>query len=248
MGVLLHDPPVHDGDADDPLTMACISRTPAQAVLFSSQKRLDEGVWLEDGEIVARIDGSKVNVLKCDELRIPGRHNLENAMAAVAVSLLRGAAPDVIREELRSFTGLEHALEFVGEVSGVRFVDDSKSTNAISLKAALESLNGSTILIIGGRDKGNDYAPLRNLVQEKVKHLVLIGESAGKIRDSLGDCSPTHDAGTMEDAADLAYSLAESGDTVLLSPACASFDMFNNYAERGAIFKKAVKGIIEAGK
>jgi len=235
-------------NADDPLTVACISRTPAQAVLFSSQKRLDEGVWLEDGEIVARINGPKVNVLKCDELRIPGRHNLENAMAAVAVSLLRGAALDVIREELRSFTGLEHALEFVGEVRGVRFVDDSKSTNAISLKAALESLNGSTILIIGGRDKGNDYAPLRNLVQEKVKHLVLIGESAGKIMDLLGDCSPTHDAETMEDAADLAYSLAESGDTVLLSPACASFDMFNNYAQRGAIFKEAAKRIIEAGK
>lgn len=235
-------------NADDPLTMACVFLTPAKPVLFSSQKVLHEGVWLEDGEIVTRIHGSKVSVLKSDELRIPGRHNLENAMAAVAVSLLRGAALDVIREELKNFTGLEHALEFVGEVRGVRFVDDSKSTNAISLKAALESLNGSTILIIGGRDKGNDYTPLRNLVQEKVKHLVLIGESAGKIMDSLGDCSPTHDAGTMEDAADLAYSLAESGDTVLLSPACASFDMFNNYAERGTIFKEAAKKIIEAGK
>ncbi len=235
-------------NADDPLTMACVSRTPAKAVLFSSRKKLDEGVWVEDGEIVARIDGSKVKVLKCDELGIPGRHNLENAMAAVAVSLLRGAAPELIREELRKFTGLEHALEFVGEVHGVKFVDDSKSTNAISLRAALESFNGSTILIIGGRDKGNDYVPLRHLVQEKVKDLVLIGESAGKIRDSLGDCSATHDAETMEDAARMAYSLAEPGDTVLLSPACASFDMFDNYAQRGLVFKEAAKRIIEAGR
>lgn len=235
-------------NADDPLTMACASRTPAKAVSFSSRKRLDEGIWVEDGEIVAKLDGPKVSVLRRDELQIPGRHNLENAMAAAAVSLLRGAAPAVIREELKNFTGLEHALEFVGEVKGVRFVDDSKSTNAISLRAALESFNGSTILIIGGRDKGNDYTPLRHLVQEKVKHLVLIGESAEKIRHSLSDCSTTHDAATIEDAARLSYSLAEPGDTVLLSPACASFDMFSNYAERGAAFKEAAKGIIEAEK
>ena len=203
---------------------------------------------MESGKIVAKLDGPKVSVLKSDELRIPGRHNLENAMAAVAVSLLRGATPEVIREELINFTGLEHALEFVGEVKGVRFVDDSKSTNTISLRAALESFNGSTILIIGGRDKGNDYTPLRHLVHKKVKHLVLIGESAGKIRNSLSDCSATHDAATMEDAARLSYSLAEPGDTVLLSPACASFDMFSNYAERGEVFKEAAKGIIEAEK
>ena len=231
-------------NADDPLTLACASRTPAKVVLFSSRKRLDEGIFVEDGEIVAKLNGAKTSVLRCDELQIPGRHNLENALAAVAVSSLYGADPKIVREQLKSFTGLEHALEFVDEVHGVRFVDDSKSTNAISLRAALESLNGGTVLIIGGRDKGNDYAPLKSLVQEKVKHLVLIGESAGKIRDSLGDCSATHEATNMEDAARLSYSLAEPGDTVLLSPACASFDMFTNYAERGAIFKEAVKKII----
>jgi len=235
-------------NADDPLTAACASRTQAKVVLFSSREKLDEGVCVEDGEIVAKLDGSRVSVLKCDELGIPGRHNLENALAAVAVSRLYGAAPESIGAELRNFTGLEHALEFVDAVRGVRFVNDSKSTNALSLKAALESLDGTAVLIMGGRDKGNDYTPLKSLVQEKVRHLVLIGESAGKIRDSLGDYSITHDAETMGDAARQAYSLAKPGDTVLLSPSCASFDMFKSYISRGDMFKKAVKEIAEAEK
>ena len=144
---------------------------------------------------------------------------------------------------MRTFPGLEHALEFVDEVGGVRFINDSKSTNIISLKAALESLEGNAILIMGGRDKGNDYDPLKSLVKEKVNHLVLIGESAGKIQSSIGNYTNPHRAATMDDAVNLAYSLAKPKDTVLLSPACASFDMFRDYAERGAIFKEAVKRI-----
>lgn len=235
-------------NADDPLTMACSSNTRGKVILFSSRKTLDEGVYVENGRIVAKLNGSKMDILGSDELQIPGRHNLDNALAAASVSCLYGVALEDIREELRHFIGLEHALEFVDEVRGVKFIDDSKSTNAISLKAALESVDENTILIIGGRDKGNDYSPLRHLVQEKVKHLILIGESAGKIRDSLGDYSVTHDAASMKDAVNLGYSLAEQGDTVLLSPACASFDMFRNYAERGVIFKEEVQKLAETEK
>jgi len=233
-------------NADDPLTMACAPRTRAKVILFSSRQELNEGICVENGEIVAKCDNSRMTILKSDELRIPGKHNLENALAAVAVSLVYKADVEVIREELRNFPGLEHALEFVDEVRGVKFIDDSKSTNVFSLEAALESCNGHIILIMGGRDKGNDYAPLKPLVQEKVDHLVLIGESAEKIRNSIGGYTTSHRAVTMEDAVQLAYSLAKPGDTVLLSPACASFDMFRDYAERGAIFKEAVRRIAEA--
>jgi len=195
---------------------------------------------------VANLHGNdSVRVCQSNELRIPGRHNLENAMAATAVSMIRGAEPDSIAEVLKTFPGLEHALEFAGEVNGVRFIDDSKATNVVSLKAALESMNKGVILIIGGRDKGNDYAPIVTLVKEKVKHLVIIGESADKIQNSLGSLANPYRAGTMDDAVSVAYKLAEPGDSVLLSTACASFDMFRDYAERGRIFKEAVKRIVE---
>jgi len=235
-------------NADDPLTLACADRTRAKVILFSSQQRLDKGIYVEDGEAIANYNGSKVAVIKQDEIRIPGRHNLENAMAAIAVSLIYGVDVEVIRDVLRDFSGLEHALEFVDEVRGVRFINDSKSTNVISLKAALESLDGNVILVMGGRDKGNDYAPLNLLVKEKVSHLILIGESADKIQKSIGVYTESHGAREMEDAVTLAYSLADPGDTVLLSPACASFDMFRDYAERGTIFKETVEKIAEAEK
>ena len=281
-------------NADDPLAMACASRTRAKVVLFSSRRQLHEGVCVEDGEIIARIPplgrgdtatrrrgdylrvavspcrrvsnrvrkggtvyGSRMAIMRRGELRIPGRHNLENALAAVAVSLIYGVEPETMKRVLQSFPGLEHAFEFVGEVHGVKFIDDSKSTNVVSLEAALESSslepvrnreNRNIILIMGGRDKGNDYTPLKSLVQERVSQLVLIGESADKVFSSIGSYTNAHRAGTMEDAVRLAYSLAKPGDTVLLSPACASFDMFRDYAQRGEIFKEAVREIAEAGK
>jgi UDP-N-acetylmuramoylalanine--D-glutamate ligase len=233
-------------NADDPIASACASLTCANAVFFSSRQKLDKGVYLKDGNIMANLNGNDIVVVcKSDELRIPGRHNLENAMASTAVSMICGADHDSIAEVLKTFSGLEHALEFAGEANGVRFIDDSKATNVVSLKAALESMDRRVILIIGGRDKGNDYTPIIPLVKEKVKHLVIIGESAEKIQNSLGSFTNPHRAGTMDDAVSMAYRLAEPGDSVLLSTACASFDMFRDYAERGRIFKEAVKRIVE---
>jgi len=233
-------------NADDPLTAACASRTRAEVVLFSSRQRLDDGVFLEDGKIVARRDGSQVEIIDSGKVKIPGRHNILNALAATAVSLLYGASPAVIAEELQNFSGLEHALEFVDTIRGVKFINDSKSTNVFSLKAALESLNGNTILIMGGRDKGNDYSPLEPIIPEKVSHLIIIGESADKIQDAIGGYTKVSRAGSMKEAVSLAYSVATSGETILMSPACASFDMFRDYAERGVIFKKLVRQIADS--
>jgi UDP-N-acetylmuramoylalanine--D-glutamate ligase len=232
-------------NADDPLTKVAASQTRAKVILFSSKQSLEEGVCVENEEIIAKCGWSKVPVIQTEEIRIPGKHNVENALAVIAVSFIYGADREAIREVLRSFTGLEHALELVGEANGVRFVNDSKSTNVFSLKAALESFDDDIILIMGGRDKGNDYSPVESLIQKRVKSLILIGESADSIREALGKYTNPHKAGTMKEAVKMSYSLSHPGDVVLLSPACASFDMFNNYAHRGEIFKEAVAGILK---
>jgi UDP-N-acetylmuramoylalanine--D-glutamate ligase len=146
-----------------------------------------------------------------------------------------------IRAAISNFRGLEHALQFVGELNGIKFINDSKATNVDSVRVALESLDNSIILIMGGYDKGNDYSPLVELVKAKVKRLILLGEHTAKIRDALGKHTNTYSASTMRDAVFLAYSQGEKGDYVLLSPANASFDLFTDYRERGNAFREAVK-------
>ncbi|HGJ67518.1 TPA: UDP-N-acetylmuramoyl-L-alanine--D-glutamate ligase, partial [bacterium] len=234
-------------NADDSLASGCVSRTQAKALLFSSSQILDNGVYLEDGNIVAKLpDKEKAVICKSDELKIPGRHNIENAMVAIAISMIYDSDIDDVAEVLRNFSGIENALEFVGEVNGVKFINDTKATNIVSLKAALESINDGIVLIIGGRDKGNDYTQIIPLVKDKVKHLVIIGESADKIEDALGCYSHPHRARTMDDAVRMSFELAGKGDTILLSPACASFDMFRDYTERGRIFKEIAQRIIKS--
>jgi len=229
-------------NADDERSYACASLTRAKVIFYSSTKKLDSGVYMENGKITAHLnDANTISICGDDELRISGRHNLENALAATAIGLLYGVTSDDIRNVLNSFTGLEHALEFVSEVNGVRFINDSKATNVISLKAALESMDGRIILIIGGRDKGNDYTSVISLIKDKVPDMIIIGESAEKIQDSLGSFTRSHKAATMKDAIYKAFEVAHPGDSVLLSPACASFDMFTDYAERGRIFKETVQ-------
>ena len=229
-------------NADDPNVYAVEKIAKAKPLLFSSKKKLEKGIYLENDHIVANLNGDKaIPICKIGDLKIIGRHNVENSMAATAISMIYDAKPESIAEVLREFTGLEHALEFVAEINGVRFINDSKATNVISLKAALESIDTGINLIIGGRDKGNDYEPLIPLVKEKVRHLIIIGESADKIENSLGHLTKSVRATTMDDAVNKAYNLARSGETVLLSTACASFDMFHDYADRGNKFKEAVK-------
>ena len=231
-------------NAENPLTSLCESYTKGEAILFSSKRKLRKGIYVENDKIVANIE-KPLPICNVNEIKIPGRHNLENVLAATAISVIYDIPPEIISEVVRNFKGIEHALEFVGQVNGISFINDTKATNVLSLKAALESVNSNIILIIGGRDKGNDYTPIMHLIQQKVKQLIIIGESADKIQKSIGNLTNSYRASSMEEAVYKAYETASPGDSVLLSPACASFDMFRDYAERGKIFKEIVSKIIK---
>ncbi len=176
------------------------------------------------------------------EIRIKGVHNIENAMAAAALALVSGSPADAVRKALRDFMGLEHRLEFVDEIDGVSFINDSKGTNAGAVVKSLESFE-NLILIMGGRDKAGDFTILRDLVKDRVKLLILLGEAKEKIKGSLGDVTETVSVNNLKDAVEASMSKASKGDTVLLSPGCASFDMFLDFEDRGRKFKEAVKEV-----
>ncbi len=212
----------------------------AHKVFFSRQQELAEGIFLRGDDIISKASGVEKVLLVRHEIGIRGAHNLENVMAALAVGLACGAAPDSMRETIRNFKGVEHRLEFVAEINGVRFYNDSKATNVDSTIKALEAFDKGVIVILGGKDKGSDYAPLAPLIRARCKHVILIGAAADKIAAALEHTKPLHRATTMPDAVKLGDELAGRGDTVLLAPACASFDMFDNYEQRGKIFKEAV--------
>ncbi len=184
------------------------------------------------------------DLMSTSDLALRGRHNLYNSLAAAIAARAMEIRSDVVRQSLASFEGVPHRLEKVRTVHDVTFVNDSKATNVNAVWYALESFPGNVILIAGGRDKGNDYGPLKRLVEDKVKGLVAIGESADKVLAELGPHAPqTARAQTMEEAIQYAQLMAEPGDTVLLSPACASFDMFQNYEDRGDTFKRLVMNL-----
>jgi UDP-N-acetylmuramoylalanine--D-glutamate ligase len=228
-------------NADDPEVMARRAGGGAPLV-FSTVRRVDEGAFLRDGHIALAWRGGIESLLPARELRLPGAHNLSNALAALATVLPLEIAPDTLREVLRSHAGLEHRLEPVATVDGVRFVNDSKATNTSSLEVALRSFEQPVVLIAGGRDKGQDFTPLAPLVARAVRQLVLIGEGATRLAAAWPGV-PARRAGSLAEAVDLAYDLARraGGGTVLLSPACASFDMFNDYEDRGRRFKAEVE-------
>ena len=175
-------------------------------------------------------------------MRLIGLHNVENVMAAMTYGLLCGCSLDAIRSVLHSFPGLEHALEVVRERRGVRYVNDSKGTNVDAVLKALEGIEQPIWLIAGGRDKGGDFARLRELIRQRVKGLILIGEAAGRIQAAMGDFDRCRPAATLRDAVELAAREAQPGEVVLLSPACASFDMFADYQDRGRQFKAPCTG------
>lgn len=233
-------------NADDETCLALAENCPATIIPFSRKQILDSGCCLLDGHIVMREGGETVVVIcGAEELKIPGNHNLENALAATAVSFYAGIDPDVIGEALRHFGGVEHRLEFVGEVDGIRFVNDSKGTNPEASIKAVEAIKGNMILIAGGYDKGADYEELIRSFQGRVKHLVLLGKTAPKIKETaerLGFSAITL-AKTMDECVKTGYRLASAGDTVLLSPACASWDMYTCFEQRGEHFKHCVRDL-----
>jgi UDP-N-acetylmuramoylalanine--D-glutamate ligase len=176
-------------------------------------------------------------------IRIPGQHNVENVMAAVMAARYAGCTPGMIVEGVASFKGLAHRIEFAGEKDGVAFYDDSKGTNVSAVVRALEAFEAPVILLLGGRDKNGDFESLEPVIGRHVKEMVLFGEARGRIDEKIGGIVKTVTAATMKDAIQTAYDDAAPGDVVLLSPGCASFDEFRNYAHRGEVFKETVSGL-----
>jgi UDP-N-acetylmuramoylalanine--D-glutamate ligase len=230
-------------NADDERVNAMDALTRAHVVRFSRQRELESGIFLRGTDIISRQGGAEKVLLNRREIRLRGDHNLENVMSALAVGLACGASPDSLQTTIRSFHGVEHRLEFVGSINGVDFYNDSKATNVDAAIKSLEAFSGGLIPILGGKDKGSDYAPLAPLVSERCQHVILIGAATEKIAAALHNTRPLHRAATLPEAVELGLKLSRAGDTVLLAPACASFDMFDNYEHRGRVFKEAVKSL-----
>lgn len=233
--------------SDDEVTMENIEKIVLRARLlpFSQEFRVEEGAYL-DGETLNVKFGNLEFEMPIEELSLKGKHNVYNSMAAAITGTVLNLRNDVIRKSLSDFQGVEHRLEPVLKVRGVTFINDSKATNINSTWYALESMKGlkNVIWIVGGVDKGNDYSSLASLVNEKVKAIVCLGVDNTKIHDAFKDMIPTIiDTKSADEAVLESYKLGEEGDFVLLSPACASFDLFDNYEDRGRKFKNAVRNL-----
>ena len=230
-------------NADDPTVSSWKSGLKAQVIEFSVRKELERGVFLKSDELIARTTENESVVLKPSEMKLRGLHNVENVAAAIAAGMAAGASLESMRETVKRFNPVEHRLEFVCELDGVKFYNDSKATSVDATLKALEAFAGEpgqVVLILGGRGKKAPYAPLAELVRTKVRKLVLIGEDAETIERELGQYANVERASDMHDAVNRSFAAAESGDIVLLAPACASFDMFESFEHRGTIFKGEV--------
>jgi UDP-N-acetylmuramoylalanine--D-glutamate ligase len=205
---------------------------------FSLNKKVSEGAYIKGDDIMFRENEEIEAICKKDIFPLPGEHNLENCLAAVVAARILRLNKSEIEKGLRSFQNVEHRLEKVGEIKGVEFVNDSKSTNVACVEKALLTLKAPLFLILGGIDKGNDYSQIETLMKSKVKSIFAIGESKGKISRSLDKVIPVFTHNTLEDAVKCAFKNAKSGEKILLSPACASFDMFKDYKDRGKQFKE----------
>lgn len=214
----------------------------AQQLPFSAEKILNrEGAWLENQQLTIQLHQSKTQLMDVVELALKGRHNVYNALAALLPSKIADIKNEIIRESFRTFENLEHRLEYVRTINGVDYINDSKATTVHAVYFALSSQTKPIVWICGGQDKGNDYTELFPVVQEKVKAMVCLGKDNSKLIQTFKNIVPVIvDTHTMEDAVKSAYKLAKKGDVVLLSPACASFDLFKNYEERGAKFKEMI--------
>jgi UDP-N-acetylmuramoylalanine--D-glutamate ligase len=232
---------------DDPTCLEMAARTRAQVFWFSRHKEVKQGAWVREGNIVFR-DGSQqqrsqqLEIMQVSEIPLKGAHNLENVLAAVCAGVLMGCSPGKIRQAVRDFKAVEHRLEFVATIRGVDYYNDSKATNVDATMKALESFPANIHLILGGKDKGSDYSVLNDLLRKRVKLVYTIGAAAEKIESQIKDVEVVHSE-TLENALRKANAVAEAGDVVLLAPACASFDQFKNYEQRGKVFKEIVQGL-----
>jgi UDP-N-acetylmuramoylalanine--D-glutamate ligase len=226
-------------NADDPeVTRRMPSRQ--QVFWFSREKRVATGAFLRDGQIIFRHEGSEVAVARRDQIPLRGEHNVENVLAACAAAYLAGATPAAIASGVKTFQGVEHRLEFVAEIGGVKFYNDSKATNVDAALKAVEAFSEPLIVILGGKDKGSPYTPLAEPLRERARLAILIGAAAEKIASDLNGAVEMSHSGTLERAVQIASERARPGHVVLLAPACSSFDQFENYEERGRTFKELV--------
>jgi UDP-N-acetylmuramoylalanine--D-glutamate ligase len=229
--------------SDDEVTMAHLNKIvlKAQQLPFSQNQEVERGAYLDHDKIRAKYRNSEFSML-LQELSLQGKHNVYNSMAAAVAGKILNIKNEVIRESLTTFKGVEHRMETVLKVKDVLYVNDSKATNVNATWYALESMKTNVIWIAGGTDKGNDYSELLDVVKEKVRAIVCLGVDNEKLHKTFGQIVPVMvDTHSAEEAVKKAYNLAEPGDTVLLSPACASFDLFKNYEDRGRQFKEAVR-------
>jgi UDP-N-acetylmuramoylalanine--D-glutamate ligase len=229
-------------NADDPLVRPFAERTAGRVFFFSRQQPQEQGAWIEGGDVLLN-DGRQVRRVGLRDLPLAGHHNRDNAAMALCAVLALGADIDQAAAALPRFRGLPHRAEVVAEMNGVRFIDDSKATNPGAAARALEGHDGRVVWIAGGRDKGLDFAPLGPPASRYVRTALLIGEAAGALDASLPADVARERCATLEDAVTRAGDLAESGDVVLLAPACASFDQFRDFAERGLAFQRAAAAV-----
>ena len=232
-------------DADDEAISKWLKNntTKAQLIPFSLTKIFEKGAFIKDKNMEININEEEF-VMETQYIALEGKHNLKNAMAATSVAKLLQIRKQTIRESLSNFQGVEHRLEKVLKIQNVQYINDSKATNVNAAFFALDSMNSPTVWIVGGVDKGNDYSELMSLVHEKVKAIICLGVDNKKIIDAFGNIVDIMiEVTSMQDAVTMAQRLSEKGDTVLLSPACASFDLFENYEDRGRQFKNAVQNL-----
>jgi UDP-N-acetylmuramoylalanine--D-glutamate ligase len=227
-------------NADDPAVTPYAPSRP-RVYWFSRKQRIAEGAYVHNDEIVFRQDGKEETILTRAEIPLVGAHNLENVLAAVVAARLAGAAAQKIAKAIRSFAGVEHRLEFVAEVNGVRYYNDSKATNVDATLKAIDAFPGHLLIILGGKDKDSDYTLLQKPLRDRAILALLIGAAAEKIDREIKGSVGIERSGTLERAVETASHIAHPGDVVLLAPACASFDQFENYEHRGRVFKQLVR-------
>jgi len=229
-------------NADDRTCAELSPEVRAQRFWFSRQRRLDVGTFVENGWLCYRNSPSaSEQVLPREEIRLKGQHNLENVLAATCAARVLEVAPERIRAAVAAFEGVEHRLEFVAEIDGVRWFNDSKATNVDAALKAIDAFEGNLIVILGGKDKGSPYTPLAASLRERARHALAIGAARDKIAAELAGAVPLERVETLHEAVLRAAALARPGDTVLLAPACASFDQFENFEHRGRVFKDEVR-------
>lgn len=230
-------------NSDDDIVRTHVERRVSpevQKLPFSTKRNLSEGAFVANGVLRTRIGGTESDIIATEDISIKGVHNLMNAMAAALAAKTMNVSTASIRSTLNNFKGVEHRLEFVRELDGVAYVNDSKATNVDSVRHALQSFTKPIVLLLGGRDKGNDYSQLYELVDARVKAIVALGESAENVLTAFAHRKPLSRAASMDEAIQQARAFATRGDVVLLSPACASFDWFDNFEHRGREFKRLV--------